>query len=158
MQKRGMTRATISSRLLSAALLSCAVFGQAACNHPAGSPARTDASADASPNSGAADGRTLAELCQTLCEHAAQYGCDGDSLFPCGIRSSNCIDMAVTMPACHEAWMKTTACQADYPNPCDLTAVAQACHSLYCAMRKICALPDSTCPQQTSIRSLLDAG
>jgi hypothetical protein len=146
MQESGMTRARPSSRLLSVALLSWAVFGQAACGHAGGSSDGTDASTDALPSLGTVDGRTLAELCQTLCEHAAQYGCDGDSLFPCGIRSSNCIDMFVTMPTCHDAWMKITACQADYPNPCDLTAAAQACHSSYCAMRKTCALPDPTCP------------
>jgi hypothetical protein len=141
-----MASALLSSRVLSAALFSCVLLGQAGCSDAAGSSSGTDASADALPSLGAADGRTLAELCQTLCEHAALYGCDGDSLFPCGIRSSNCIDMVATMPACHAAWMKNNACYADYPNPCDLVASAQACHSSYCTMRQICALPVSTCP------------
>ena len=99
-----MSRELLSSRCLRTTLHICVLLG--VCNAGSESTSGTDASTGAPSNLGDVNGRTLTELCQTLCDHAGLNGCDGNSLFPCGSRSSNCIDMFVTIPTCHEAWMK----------------------------------------------------
>ena len=89
---------------------------------------------------------TLQDLCATICAHAHEHGCDTDWLYLCDGNVNNCLDLFVSQPECHTAYLKDTACQADYSNPCDFEGMAAACLATFCSMRHICSLPDPKCP------------
>jgi hypothetical protein len=92
------------------------------------------------------NGRTIQDLCATLCAHAKEQGCETDWLYLCDVSANNCLDLFVSQPECHTAYLKDNACLADYSNPCDFQGMDAACLATYCSMRHICNLPDPKCP------------
>lgn len=92
------------------------------------------------------NGRTIQELCATMCAHAHEHGCDSDWLYLCDGNANNCADILVSEPDCHTAYVKYNACLADYPDPCDFAGMDATCLPTYCSMRHLCNLPDPKCP------------
>jgi len=122
-------------------LLACACGGGGSSGHPS-----ADGAATSPTLPGDINGRTLQDLCATICAHAHEHGCDTDWLYLCDGNVNNCLDLFVSQPECHMAYLKDTACQADYSNPCDFEGMAAACLATFCSMRHICSLPDPKCP------------